>query len=487
VAPSVAGSVLSASVSASGGAPQSLTPDPIYTPWLSLNPSPKFPTQTALDTAAPVGNYNFIIQTKNEGQKNATLNLPSETFPPAPHISNWSEAQNISPGADFRLTWDPFVGGTTNDLILVLVGDQSGTTIYLRTPGPLEPGALNGTDSSVIIPANTLQANTTYAMEITFFKVKSTDTTSYAGATGIVGFESFTDSSLTTSSASFGFSFRQLASGGSFLGDTNATPSFPVVIGGYRAELIVSGTTNFPAPANVLITGPLGSGLTNTATFLATSGNSGFYFTPEITQPPIPLAGTWSANYAGPVYDFPEPDLQVEAHLVVPVPSVGLSNGLLQNTTWSYYDTNGNVLAGTPAFLTSIQMQVLNTAGALIYNSEVLAAATQGYSFTNSLSWTNVGALRFLYEDTMNSYIVGFSNVTVASAAPIKLTVLDVRASGFAFLLTGQAGRAYQIQFSSDLSHWTNWITTNLPTATIELTDPQPANPLLFYRARLVN
>ncbi len=325
-------------------------------------------------------------------------------------------------------------------------------------------------------------------MEITFFKVRSRDTTSYPGATGFVGFESFTDSTLVTTSNSFSLSFRQLAQGGSFLADTNATASFPVAINGYRGELIVNDTTNFASPAQVLISGPPGSGLTNATTFLATSGTSGFYFTPEITRPAVPPAGTWAANYAGPVYQFPEPGLQVASHLVVPVPIAGVVNGLLQNVTWSYYDTNGNVLVGTPALVSSIQVQALNPAGAVIYNSEVLAAPTRSYSFTNlSLYWTNIGALRFLYVDTLNnSYIVSFANVT--SLAPITLKAIAAEAGGFTFLLTGQVGRGYSVEFSTDLSHWTNLLTTNLPIATVTLTDTQAAlTPYRFYRARLVN
>src|SRR5262249_22644062 len=152
---------------APGGAPQSLTFDPVNN-WLSF--SAKFSSQAALDAAAPSGNYKLVVNTLHQGQKALTLNLPAETFPGPPHISNWNAAQAINPAANFMLRWDPFGGGTTNDFILVLVGDSNTGVLVLRTPSPLQSGALNGTATSVVIPDGQLEPNTVYDVQITFFK-----------------------------------------------------------------------------------------------------------------------------------------------------------------------------------------------------------------------------------------------------------------------------------------------------------------------------
>src|SRR5262249_46314486 len=107
VDPMVSNSVTTASVTAPGGAPQSLTFDPVNN-WLSF--SAKFSSQAALDAAAPSGNYKLVVNTLHQGQKALTLNLPAETFPGPPHISNWNAAQAINPAANFMLRWDPFGG-----------------------------------------------------------------------------------------------------------------------------------------------------------------------------------------------------------------------------------------------------------------------------------------------------------------------------------------------------------------------------------------
>jgi hypothetical protein len=88
--------------------------------------------------------------------------------------------------------------------------------------------------TSVIIPSASLQPSTPVpTSKSPSSKSKSEDTTSYPGAVGVVGFNSFTDTGLTTTDSPvipvhFAFSLRQFAQGGLFLNDTNLTPQFPV-------------------------------------------------------------------------------------------------------------------------------------------------------------------------------------------------------------------------------------------------------------------
>jgi hypothetical protein len=491
VAPSVAGSVQGGTVSASGIPAQTLTFDPVFE-WYSF--TAKFPTQAALDSAAPSGNYTLVVSTLNQGQKTLTLNLPAESFPAGPHISNWTAGQAINPTADFTLKWDVFAGGTTNDFILVLMGDTNGDPVF-RSPDPFKPGALKGTATSVVIPAANLQPSTQYLVEITFVKAKSLDTTSYPGAVGVVGFNSFTDTALMTTTnpvtpIHFAFSLRQFAQGGSFLNDTNATPQFPVAINGYRTELIVTGTTNFVSSTQVFFTGPAGSGLTNTSSGpngFTLSGNEGLYFSPKINQPPLAPAGTYSVSYQGALTNFTEPDPQASSHLIIPVPKVSLSNGALASVTWQLYDASGNAISGTLAVLSSIHLQQVDSTGSVIYNSAPLAPSTTNYTFTNSLAWTNLTSLRFLNTDTLaNSYIITYPNILVTT--PSQLSAITYSASGFVMQLSGQVGHGYRVQFSTDFAHWSDLLTTNLSSATVQLIDPQVASSVSrFYRAALSN
>jgi hypothetical protein len=85
-----------------------------------------------------------------------------------------------------------------------------------------------------------------------------------------------------------------------------------------------------------------------------------------------------------------------------------------------------------------------------------------------------------------NSYIVTFPNVLVTT--PAQLMTVNYGANGFALQLTGQAGRGYRVQFSTDLAHWTDLLTTNLTTSTLQLVDTQAVSAQSrFYRANLAN
>ena len=74
--------------------------------------------------------------------------------PPGPHVSNFGLGQSIDPTQPFRLTWDAFAGGTSTDFISLQI-DTNFVSANLGTSG-----ALNGTATSVVIPANTLPPDT---------------------------------------------------------------------------------------------------------------------------------------------------------------------------------------------------------------------------------------------------------------------------------------------------------------------------------------
>src|SRR5438552_2127595 len=104
------GSVLSATLTSPGGAPQPMSFDPAANAFALEG---KFHTQAELDAAAPAGKYTLNISTLHDGTKILSLTLPIITvYPAAPHISNFAAAQAINPSADFILTWDPIPGGT---------------------------------------------------------------------------------------------------------------------------------------------------------------------------------------------------------------------------------------------------------------------------------------------------------------------------------------------------------------------------------------
>ena len=124
-----------------------------------------YASSNALDTAYPAGNYTFTILAATSNQS-VTVNLPSGVTQPSapPHITNYLAAQSINPALPFVLGWDPFPGGTAADCIYVEIYGG-----IFQTPAIGSAGALNGTATSVVIPAGTLQPNSQYSGCVTFY------------------------------------------------------------------------------------------------------------------------------------------------------------------------------------------------------------------------------------------------------------------------------------------------------------------------------
>ena len=132
----------------------------------------------AFNANYPGGAYQFTVTAAVSNQL-ITVNLPAPTLQPnAPRVTNYDAAQAVNPAQPFTLSWDPFVGGTANDFIVVEVGTDFKTP---ETPGQ---GRLNGTATSVVIPANTLRPNSNYTATIYFERLAfaSNGTTSVTSA-----------------------------------------------------------------------------------------------------------------------------------------------------------------------------------------------------------------------------------------------------------------------------------------------------------------
>ena len=181
-----AGSLSEGTVQPPGGGAL-VTLDPLANP-NRFTYEEEFSSLGELNTTYPNGSYVVQMTGANDGAKTATLNLTGDSYPNTPTISNYSETQAINPTAAFTLAWGTFSGGSANDFVQVLVTSFStGTTVY-QSPDLGAAGALNGTATSVVIPANTLAASQSYSLNLTFAKILNRDTTSYPGATGVSGY-----------------------------------------------------------------------------------------------------------------------------------------------------------------------------------------------------------------------------------------------------------------------------------------------------------
>src|SRR5512133_2776576 len=124
---------------------------------LPFTPAPGHPlasicgSQAALDAAYLPGTYTFNLVSATSNQQVSATFPATLVAPPAPHLTNYLEAQSVDSTQPFRLGWEPFQGGTAADCIYVELQPA------FQTPALSEPGALNGTATSVTIPARTFQ------------------------------------------------------------------------------------------------------------------------------------------------------------------------------------------------------------------------------------------------------------------------------------------------------------------------------------------
>jgi hypothetical protein len=152
-----------------------------------------FDTEAALDAEYSAGNYQFTINAVTDGTKTPTLNLPASAYPNTPTVTNFLAAQNIDWTQDFTLTWGTFVGGTgglLGDNIQVTIKRKNGTTLF-ATPQYGSAGALDGTATSVTIPANTFVPGESYTASLYFGNITNIDFTSYGLLLGVPGVTAF--------------------------------------------------------------------------------------------------------------------------------------------------------------------------------------------------------------------------------------------------------------------------------------------------------
>ena len=279
--------------------------------------------------------------------------------------------------------------------------------------------------------------------------------------------------------ASYSFFFRQLVSGGEFGNGTIPVASYPILPGGYNAVLLVQNDVSYPPSQSVFFTGPAGSGMNNAATATENLGsNSASYISVRVNAPPSPAGGIWSVNYNGSLKSFNAPDAQTATHLVIPLPSVTVDSNVLTQIAWSYKDPNGNAIVGTPAVISSVQVQVFDGDLNLVDASDLLPPGTMSYMPLSVIQWSTVGRIRMFYIDTLNNrYLVNFNR----SAPGLAAAGLGAN-NHFQLQLSGLAGQNYTVQFSRTLTNWSTLLVTNAPASSFTVVDPSAPDGNGFYR-----
>jgi hypothetical protein len=210
-----------------------------------------------------------------------------------------------------------------------------------------------------------------------------------------------------------GFHFLEFASAGNFGAGLTPTVPFPVTLGSYSALLDVENDLDFPPPENVSFTGPVGSGLSNTA---ANPDNSwiaadyAVYQSPNVFSPSAAPGGTYVVNYRGTNVTFNVADPQAASRLVIPVPTVTVNGDLLQSVSWVCKNpSTGAILGAAPAHVTAVKVEVDGMIGGRVYDSPELTPATASHTLATPVTWSNVSMIHMTYDDTLgNHYVVSF-------------------------------------------------------------------------------
>ena len=450
-----------------------------------------FSSLSALNTAFPDGNYVLTFKTVNDGTKVATLPLsggPTDPYPATPHLSNFTAAQAVDPASDFTLTWDP-LGGTVNDFVFVTLRD-SGTNEVFSTPSPGTPGSLDGTSTSLLIPARRLRPGQVYQVELFIARAyQPPNTTDYPGASGVAGYFKQLHVNLVTTGTQTGPAVGQFNLVFNFYGgtfnDTNSGASFPQPLGYYFALYNVQNDVNYPA--SVTFTGPGGSGLTNITSQVNGSsfGTSAFYSSPQVNfspnnlppgavySPTQPPGGVYSVNYKGTNQQFNLLDPLSASQQVLVVPSVVLtSSNTIQEIRWTYKNSSGMTVAPQP-YMANIQLRVDGISGGRLYDAgndynNTILPATTNHTPTASVVWTNVSSIQALFVDTVgNQYVSFWTRVP----QPLQITTANLpnatQGASYSFLLSSQGGTQPVTEWSIESGFLPSGLDLNLATGEI--------------------
>jgi methionine-rich copper-binding protein CopC len=127
-----------------------------------------YTNQSDLSAVFGNGNYIFTVIAASSNEQ-VTVNLSSGIAQPAaPQISNYTQAQAIDPTQPFTLKWNAFAGGSSSDTIFFSIPE------VFQSASPGTAGGLNGTATSIVIPANTLAADTSYSAYVSFYHITVT-------------------------------------------------------------------------------------------------------------------------------------------------------------------------------------------------------------------------------------------------------------------------------------------------------------------------
>ena len=467
----------------------------------------KFASQSLLDSAYPNGSYQMVIGAVHDGVKTLTLALNTNGYPSTtPYLTNPVDPSlNIvivtNPAAAYTLTWAPFSGGTTFDFVQVTLYDNLGNPLF-QTPGPGQTGSLNGAAKSLVIPANTLPPGALVGGTLVFAHPVQLYFSSYPGATGVAAYYNSTDFVLATfaeDAAAYNISKQQNFNQNSSGAPTPAGGSafrFVANVLATASNAVTSAQVQLPAPGGI---DPLTPDPTDTLLSFAPR------FASEAALDTAFVAGTYTLQLSA-VHDgsrslqmtMPSDSFPIAPHVANWAAAQNVNPATDFNLIWdpfsgssgvdfvvfNAFDSLGNIITslGLPNTATNFDFVAGTFQSAQAYTVQIQFRHFTSYDITNYPGVS--GSVRFFSTTTLNLSTAGLA--TAPSLAVVSTNGLRP----FELLLTGQAGRLYAIDTSSNLQNgtWTPLVTNTAVNGQFVFVDNQSSNsPARFYRGRAAN
>jgi len=205
---------------------------------------------------------------------------------------------------------------------------------------------------------------------------------------------------------------------GSVNGGTHAV-AFPAAVTSWSLVLEVENTTNFPATAAVLFTGPLGTLSNSPARWSGIYSNEyeARYESQFAGPTPPPAPAMWTIHFGSDTFELVSSGHQANTNLIVMVPQPLVEAGALQAVSWCYSNVSAGLqLTGPPAFIQSVVLSarglIPNPSGSYdIYFSGDIPGSITNHVFDPALDLSEIDSIDLRYRDGdgneyWNSYYV---------------------------------------------------------------------------------
>ncbi len=211
---------------------------------------------------------------------------------------------------------------------------------------------------------------------------------------------------------SFGFWLAHYAPAGQFVGGgMTPTVNLPVSFQGYSAGFDAEGDAPYPPPSQVLFTGPAGSGLSAAPAseeYSETDDEGAWYISPNMPSTFGAPTGTWTVNYRGTNITFTS-NLDALSRLVLPVPTVQVTEGMLRSVSWVYRDrVTGVALNSPPSYMREIMLQIEGLSGRIYDSPDGDLPSVTTHTLSTPIPWSDVTGVNLAYDDSDDNHYVIF-------------------------------------------------------------------------------